>query len=218
MLALEIILGFVVLSVHQVSMPRAASDKEPSDGESHRQGLSLRHWIGVTWDRNSETSCSFSFKCQGFPSPKATASMWELFYVGKIPAEEVEVGHIISHGVSCYIEFGFVYSVLSFLHIKYAKVFKLSKAKILLKSLHLLWDVRQWCFTHKIRLIAVTLQPSVRLASGSSALVYSNTRSAFFLSFHLMSSGLLTPNTSTCSEVYKTNGASFFQRQWHFKK
>lgn len=41
MLALKIILGFVVLSVHQVSMPHAASDKEPSDGESHRQGLPL---------------------------------------------------------------------------------------------------------------------------------------------------------------------------------
>lgn len=144
MLALKIILGFVVLSVHQVSTPCAASDKEPSDGESHRQGLPLRHWVGVTWDRNSETSCSFSFKCQAFPSPKATASMWELFYVGKIPAKKVDVGHRISHGVSCSccIEFGFVYSALLFLYIWYAKVFKPSKPRILL-SLYTscgMWD------------------------------------------------------------------------------
>lgn len=216
MLALKIILGFVVLSVHQVSIPRAASDKEPSDGESHRQGLPLRHWIGVTWDRNSETSHSFSFKCQVFPSPKATAPAWELFYVGKIPAEEVKVGHTVNYGASCYIGVGFVYSVLPFLCIKRVKGFKPSKAKILLKSLHLLWDMRQQCFTLKIRRIAVTLQPpSARRALG---VVYSNTHSDFFLSFHLISSGLLTPNTSKCSEVYKTNGASFFQRQWHFKK
>lgn len=91
----------------------------------------------------------FLSSVRAFPHPKLQHPCEN--YFGKIPAEEVEVGHIISHGVSCYIEFGFVYSVLSFLHIKYAKVFKLSKAKILLKSLHLLWDVRQWCFTHKIR-------------------------------------------------------------------
>lgn len=131
----------------------------------------------------------------------------------------MKVGHTISYGASCYIGFDFVYSILPFLCIKYVKGFKPSKAKILLKSLHLLWDVRQQCLTLKIRRIAVSLQPpSARRALGSSPLVYCNTHSDFFLSFHLMSSGLLTPNTSTCSEVYKTNGASFFQRQWHFKK
>lgn len=42
------------------------------------------------------------------------------------------------------------------------------------------------------------------LALVSSAIVYCNTHSDFFLSFYLMSSGLLTPNTYTCLQVYKT--------------
>lgn len=42
------------------------------------------------------------------------------------------------------------------------------------------------------------------LALASSAIVYCGAHSDFFLSFHLMSSGLLAPNTYTCSQVYKT--------------
>lgn len=47
-------------------------------------------------------------------------------------------------------------------------------------------------------------QDQSSLPSVSSAIVYCDTHSDFFLSFHLMSSGLLTPNTYTCSQVYKT--------------
>ena len=42
------------------------------------------------------------------------------------------------------------------------------------------------------------------LALVSPAIVHCNTHSDFFPSFHLMSSGLLTPNTYACSPVYKT--------------
>lgn len=95
-------------------------------------------------------------------------------------------------------------------------VFKLSRVKLFARVVKIfLWDMREQCFTLKIR-IGITLQPSLTLVS--SGIVYYNTHSDFFLSFLLMSSGFLTPNTYTCSEVYKTNGASFFQRQWHFKK
>lgn len=96
--------------------------------------------------------------------------------------------------------------------------FKLSKVKLSARVVKIfLWDMREQCFTLKIRIGITCNHDQSSLTLVSSGIVYYNTHADFFLSFHLMSSGL-TPNTYTCSEVYKTNGASFFQRQWHFQK
>lgn len=70
------------------------------------------------------------------------------------------MGHTASYRVSCYMRINvFVYSVSFFLYIKYMIVFKLSKVKLFARVVKIfLWDMREQCFTLKIR-IGITLQP-----------------------------------------------------------
>lgn len=213
-------------------MSHAANDKEPSDGESNRQDLPLWLWVrvrpGASPDQNSQGLAPVFSRISGLlPSPQASGASgaqenYSLCLIkfllgvgvggalGREPSYPGSIsllwGALTSHADQLFWKFVCYLCCFSLPSVKNVTDFKPLKAKPLLRSLRSshgkqennalhLWLEEKGLFCE---------QNQSSLALVSSAIVYCNTHSDFFLSFHLMSSGLLTSNTYTCSQVYKT--------------